>query len=127
MGARIRTRRSPLFSVIDNRSPVVSVWENFDSLLVPEDHVSRRHSDSYYVNKDTVLRAHTSAHQHELIKSGLNQASRTLPHVNASHLQFLIFGDVYRRDTIDRTHYPVFHQMEGVRLFTNEEVRWRIQ
>jgi hypothetical protein len=26
-------------------------------------------------------------------------------------------GDVYRRDEIDRSHYPVFHQMEGVRMF----------
>jgi phenylalanyl-tRNA synthetase alpha chain len=31
-------------------------------------------------------------------------------------------GDVYRKDTVDRTHYPAFHQMEGVRLFTLEEL-----
>lgn len=35
-------------------------------------------------------------------------------------------GDVYRRDAIDATHYPVFHQMEGVRVFgpdaTTEQV-----
>lgn len=30
---------------------------------------------------------------------------------------FLVTGDVYRRDSIDATHYPVFHQMEGVRVF----------
>ena len=29
---------------------------------------------------------------------------------------FLVVGDVYRRDEIDSTHYPVFHQIEGVRL-----------
>jgi len=34
---------------------------------------------------------------------------------------FLVTGDVYRRDSIDATHYPVFHQMEGVCLFTEEE------
>lgn len=28
-----------------------------------------------------------------------------------------MFGDVYRRDAIDATHYPVFHQVEGVRIF----------
>lgn len=27
-------------------------------------------------------------------------------------------GDVYRRDSIDATHYPVFHQMEGVRVYS---------
>ena len=55
-----------------------------------------------------MLRAHTSAHQRELVRSGLDR--------------FLLAGDVYRRDEIDATHYPVFHQMEGVRLFTNHEV-----
>ena len=30
---------------------------------------------------------------------------------------FLVVGDVYRRDAVDSSHYPVFHQMEGVRLF----------
>ncbi len=29
---------------------------------------------------------------------------------------FLVTGDVYRRDTVDATHYPVFHQMEAVRI-----------
>ena len=29
---------------------------------------------------------------------------------------FLVVGDVYRRDEIDSSHYPVFHQIEGVRL-----------
>jgi len=35
---------------------------------------------------------------------------------------FLVTGDVYRRDEIDRTHYPVFHQMEGVKLFPDLQV-----
>lgn len=30
---------------------------------------------------------------------------------------FLVTGDVYRRDTVDATHYPVFHQMEAVRIY----------
>lgn len=32
------------------------------------------------------------------------------------HTAFLVTGDVYRRDTVDATHYPVFHQMEAVRI-----------
>lgn len=55
-----------------------------------------------------MLRAHTTAHQSELISSGLDN--------------FLIFGDVYRRDTVDSTHYPVFHQCDAVRLQTQHEV-----
>ena len=55
-----------------------------------------------------MLRAHTSAHQRELVSAGLDA--------------FLMVGDVYRRDEIDASHYPAFHQMEGVRLFCNHEV-----
>ena len=32
---------------------------------------------------------------------------------------FLVMGDVYRKDTVDRTHYPAFHQMEAVRIFSD--------
>lgn len=98
----------PLFSVHDTISPVVSTFQNFDSLLVTRDHVSRRPTDSYYINANTVLRSHTSAHEMDLIKGGLNA--------------FLVTGDVYRRDDIDALHYPAFHQLEGVRLFSREEV-----
>ncbi|XP_014217449.1 probable phenylalanine--tRNA ligase, mitochondrial [Copidosoma floridanum] len=99
---------NPLFSVYDNLHPVVTVEQNFDSLLVPPDHPSRNKSDCYYVNQETLLRAHTTAHQAELISSGLNN--------------FLIVGDVYRRDEIDSTHYPVFHQVDAVRLCTRDEI-----
>ena len=54
-----------------NLGPVVTTKQNFDSVLVPEDHVSRKKSDSYYFNKNIMLRAHTSAHQAELISMGL--------------------------------------------------------
>ncbi|CAI4220946.1 unnamed protein product, partial [Auanema sp. JU1783] len=56
--------RSPLFTICDKEPRVVTTYENFDSLLTPLDHVSRRPSDTYYVNSTNCLRAHTSAHQH---------------------------------------------------------------
>ncbi|XP_001605577.1 probable phenylalanine--tRNA ligase, mitochondrial [Nasonia vitripennis] len=99
---------NPLFSVYDNLRPIVTTAQNFDSLLVPPDHPSRKKSDCYFVNQETLLRAHTTAHQAELIAMGLDN--------------FLVIGDVYRRDEIDSTHYPVFHQVDGVRLCTTEEV-----
>lgn len=93
-----------VFKKFDNLSPVVSVKANFDDVLTPPDHVSRSYNDTYYVDSGTVLRCHTSAHQAEMLREG--------------HTHFLITGDVYRRDAIDATHYPVFHQMEGFRVFT---------
>jgi phenylalanyl-tRNA synthetase alpha subunit len=40
----------------------------------------------------------------------------------APHNAFLCVGDVYRKDTVDRTHYPAFHQMEGVRIYPFTEI-----
>lgn len=55
-----------------------------------------------------VLRTHTSAHQSTFISGG--------------KAAFICTGDVYRRDEIDASHYPVFHQMEGVRIFQDNEL-----
>jgi phenylalanyl-tRNA synthetase alpha chain len=99
---------TPMFTIFDNFSPVVTVEQNFDSLLTPKDHVSRTKKDCFYVNKNYLLRAHTTAHTSELIRSGLNA--------------FLTFGDVYRRDEIDSKHYPVFHQCDGARIFIKNEL-----
>ena len=96
------------YVVKDDLSPIVSTWQNFDQLGFPVDHVSRGKSDTYYLDAETVLRTHTSAHQIDLLSQGLNQ--------------FLVVGDVYRRDEIDRSHYPVFHQTEGVKIFTEAEL-----
>ncbi|XP_026984079.1 phenylalanine--tRNA ligase, mitochondrial isoform X3 [Sagmatias obliquidens] len=99
---------TPLFSVYDDLSPVVTTWQNFDSLLVPADHPSRKKGDSYYLNATHMLRAHTSAHQWDLLRAGLDA--------------FLVVGDVYRRDQIDAQHHPVFHQLEAVRLFSRHQL-----
>ncbi|KAF5300529.1 hypothetical protein FQR65_LT09150 [Abscondita terminalis] len=104
----LNSRGNPLFSVYDNLSPVVTVEQNFDSLLIPQNHPSRNKTDCYYVNRDYLLRAHTTAHQAEFIQSGLDN--------------FLIVGDVYRRDEIDSKHYPVFHQLDAVRLRTRDQL-----
>eukprot|EP00968_Pinguiococcus_pyrenoidosus_P002946 scaffold172_cov254-Pinguiococcus_pyrenoidosus.AAC.20 len=72
-----------------------------------QDHVSRSPSDTYYINDELMLRGHTSAHQATLLQNGFDN--------------FLCSGDVYRRDEIDASHYPVFHQMEGVRVFPHLE------
>lgn len=100
---------NPIFSVYDNLDPIVSTEHNFDSLLIPPDHVSRNKSDCYYINRNVLLRSHMTAHQPELIKMGLDS--------------FLLFGDVYRRDEINATHYPVFHQVDAVRLFHQQQVK----
>ena len=66
-------------------------------MLVPKDHISRKKSETYYITEDTLLRSHTTAHEKHLLSSG--------------EKAWVLIGDVYRRDTIDATHYPCFHQV----------------
>ena len=89
--------------------PVVTVGENFDTLGFPPDHPGRSKTDTYYLNKDTVLRTHTSAHEAEVFKANAADG-------------YTLAADVYRRDAIDRSHYPVFHQMEGARTWDRTQV-----
>ncbi|KAJ1652308.1 phenylalanyl-tRNA synthetase alpha subunit, mitochondrial [Dispira simplex] len=100
----------PGYAQLDTLSPVVSTQANFDSLLIPADHPSRSKHDAYYLNRTTMLRSHTSAHQVEVMRQ-------------AQHKAFLVAADVYRRDEIDASHYPVFHQMEAVRLFSPQDIK----
>ena len=80
--------------------PIVSVKENFDNLRFPMDHVGRSKHDTYYIGKD-VLRTHATCHQLEMLKLK----------------EVFWICDTYRRDEIDKTHYPIFHQMDAVRVF----------
>lgn len=83
--------------------------QNFDSLGFPADHPGRSRTDTYYLNQDTVLRTHTSAHQVDTFRENSSDG-------------YTISADVYRRDAIDRSHNPVFHQMEGARIWNRRSV-----
>jgi phenylalanyl-tRNA synthetase alpha chain len=100
----------PECQVFHYENPVVDIESNFDSLLISEDHISRKPSQTYYVNKDYVLRTHTSAHQTQCLR--------------ANAKSFLCIADVYRRDDIDNRHHCVFHQCEILKIYDihNEEV-----
>jgi len=91
----------------DDLEKSVSTEYNFDKIMVPLDHPCRSRSDTYYLKEDLVLRTQTSAHQAELLEKG--------------QTRFLVTGDVYRKDEINKTHYPVFHQMEGVYLVDEDQ------
>lgn len=99
----------PTYTHHRDLSPVVSVHQNFDSLGFPTDHPGRSRTDTYYLNASTVLRTHTSAHQADTFRADQSDG-------------YTISADVYRRDAIDRSHYPVFHQMEGARIWDRRRV-----
>ncbi|KAG6152895.1 hypothetical protein E4U37_003426 [Claviceps purpurea] len=99
----------PTYKHYSDYHPVVSTQQNFDSLGFPSDHPGRALSDTYYINDTTLLRTHTSAHQADVFRANASDG-------------YIISADVYRRDAIDRNHYPVFHQMEGARSWDRNRV-----
>lgn len=92
------------YTFYNNFRPAVTTFQNFDVLGFPASHPGRLKLDTYYINKDNLLRTHTSAHEHECFQ-------------NCQTPGYFITADVYRRDEIDKTHYPAFHQMEGARVW----------
>jgi phenylalanyl-tRNA synthetase alpha chain len=82
-------------------------WYNFEALNIPEDHPARDMHDTYYLEDDRLLRTHTSPVQ-----------IRTMEEREAP-VRIVVPGRVFRRDA-DRTHSPVFHQVEG--LWVDESV-----
>ena len=96
------------FTPVQPSSPIVTVHQNFDELGFPSDHPSRSPTDSYYLNTDYMLRTHTSAHEVETYATGMDR--------------WLLSADVYRRDEIDASHYPVFHQMEGTHIWASSDL-----
>jgi phenylalanyl-tRNA synthetase alpha chain len=95
------------FCRIENFPKIVSVKKNFDDLLISEDHPARLETDTYYVDDNNVLRTHMTCN----VGSVLEEYKK-----NKLFKNFLFTGDVYRKDEIDSTHFPVFHQMDGLIL-----------
>jgi phenylalanyl-tRNA synthetase alpha chain len=105
---RAQNGDGPTFDFFLGEDPIVTTKQCFDDLRIEPDHPGRSPSDTYYLTDETLLRTHTSAHQSQ--------------HLSEGHEAFLCAGDVYRRDEIDASHYPAFHQLEGVKLFDPEVV-----
>ena len=74
----------------------------FDQLNTPIDHPARDLQDTFYVTEDVILRTQTSSVQ---IRTMENQKPP---------IKIICPGTVYRSDTVDATHSPLFHQIEGL-------------
>jgi phenylalanyl-tRNA synthetase alpha chain len=89
------------YEIVDSRE-VETVWHNFDALNQPITHPSRSHRDTFYVDDETLLRAHTSTGQIRVMET------REPP------LYIATLGRVYRRDTPSPRSTPNFHQVEAL-------------
>ena len=93
------------FEVIEGREVELSEY-NFTKLNVEEGHPAREWSDTFYFNADSsiLLRTQTSPMQIHAMES------RPLP------IRMIAPGRVYRKDEVDATHSPMFHQIEGMAI-----------
>jgi len=89
---------------------IVTVEDNFDILNTPKDHPSRRESDTYYLDKDHILRTQTTTMWPYCLrdKKILEVLEKT------GEFAALAPGIVFRKDEIDRKHFPAFHQIDGL-------------
>ena len=75
---------------------------NFDKLNTPPDHPARDLQDTFYITEDIVLRSQTSPVQARIMEN------------QKPPIKIICPGAVYRSDSVDATHSPVFHQIEGL-------------
>ncbi len=89
------------FSIADG--PEVEYdYYNFEALNIPKNHPARDTQDTFYIEDNIVLRTQTSPMQIRVME-------KTKPPIRV-----IAPGKVYRSDTVDATHSPVFHQIEGL-------------
>ena len=91
------------FTVLDGPEVELATY-NFDKLNAGEGHPSRDWSDTFYFDEDSrvMLRSQTSPMQ--------VRAMDTMP----LPIRIIAPGRVYRKDEVDATHSPMFHQVEGM-------------
>ena len=75
---------------------------NFDKLNTPKDHPSRDLQDTMYITDNIILRSQTSSVQARIMEK------------QKPPIKIICPGTVYRSDSVDATHSPVFHQVEGL-------------
>ncbi|QJC35594.1 phenylalanine--tRNA ligase subunit alpha [Enterobacteriaceae endosymbiont of Donacia sparganii] len=86
---------------------IEDVYHNFDALNISKNHPIRTEKDTFWLNKNTLLRTQTSNIQIRIMKK------------SKPPIRILTSGKVYRND-YDSNHTPMFHQIEG--LFIDKKV-----
>ncbi len=82
-------------------------WHNFDALAIPPEHPARDPLDNFYI-------AVAKGHSPLLLRSQTSTVQIRVMEARKPPLRIISLGRVYRPDTADATHYPMFHQVEGL-------------
>ncbi|MDR1413499.1 MAG: phenylalanine--tRNA ligase subunit alpha [Puniceicoccales bacterium] len=102
------------FSVAEG-SEIETEWFCFDALNTPESHPSRSESDTFYFAEKVFLE-NISKHADEryLLRTHTSTVQIRTMLQNKPPIRILSPGRVFRKDTMDATHSPIFHQCEGL-------------
>ena len=77
-------------------------YYNFEALNIPKNHPARDTQDTFYITENILLRTQTSPVQIRVMEN------------QEPPIRIIAPGRVYRSDSVDATHSPVFHQIEGL-------------
>jgi phenylalanyl-tRNA synthetase alpha chain len=99
------------FSVTEGPE-IEDTWHNFVALNIPEDHPARDPLDNFYLA--TASKQATSDHDAMLLRSQTSTVQIRVMESQPLPLRIISLGRVYRPDAPDATHFPMFHQMEGL-------------
>jgi phenylalanyl-tRNA synthetase alpha chain len=92
---------------VEDGPEIETSFYNFDALNIPPGHPARDSADTFYVSENLALRSQTSTVQiHAMQRHGVP-------------LRVIAPGRVFRRDTPDPTHNPMFFQLEGLTVDRN--------
>jgi phenylalanyl-tRNA synthetase alpha chain len=92
---------------VEDGPEIETSFYNFDALNIPADHPARESADTFYIGENLALRSQTSTVQ-------IHAMQRRRP-----PLRVIAPGRVFRRDTPDPTHNPMFFQLEGLTVDRN--------
>jgi len=113
----IKLPRFKDFTLVDFPK-IVTVEENFDVLNTLKDHPSRRDTDTYYLSDEYILRTQTTTMWPFCLRN--DEVIKTLE--KEGHFGALSSGIVFRKDEIDRNHFPAFHQIDGLYICRKDQM-----
>lgn len=89
-------------------------WHNFVALNIPEDHPARDPLDNFYLATAKSSDPAQTTQPARLLRSQTSTVQIRVMETQSLPLRIISLGRVYRPDAPDATHFPMFHQMEGL-------------
>jgi phenylalanyl-tRNA synthetase alpha chain len=103
------------FTAVDGPE-VEDEWHNFEALNIPPEHPARNPLDNFYLATAAATAGsnRTAAERGLLLRSQTSTVQIRVMEKTPPPVRIISLGRVYRPDTADATHYPMFHQIEGL-------------